>query len=82
VAAAVSGQKDDFTARQPPGQQSVGRRAEGGFDLHPFLTVETLDVIKAAAANDTDAMCGHTCVNATRRAELVASALKRKGRRM
>jgi len=59
VAAAVPGEKHDFAAGEPSGEQVVGGRAEGGFDLDPFLVREALDAVQSGAADDANAMFRH-----------------------
>ena len=41
------------------GEQIVRGRAKGRFDLDPFLVGESLEVVKAGAADDADAMFRH-----------------------
>ena len=59
MAAPVTGKKNHVAPGELAGQQIVRRRAERGFDLHPFLVGEAFDVVKAGAADDADAMIGH-----------------------
>src|SRR2546421_504534 len=59
MAAAVSGQEDHRPPGQFAGQKTVRSRAKWRADLHPFLAREIFEVIKAAAADDADAMRCH-----------------------
>src|ERR1043166_91335 len=59
MTATVPWNKNYFAPREVAGQQIVRGRAEGRFDPHPFEPGQTVDVIKAAAADDTHAMTAH-----------------------
>jgi hypothetical protein len=59
VATSVSRQKNHVTPGQFAGEQIVRRRPEGRFDLDPFLMGEALEIVKAGAADDADAMFRH-----------------------
>src|SRR5262249_46498086 len=59
MAAAVAGQEDNVAASELASKKIVRRPAKGSFDLHPFLVGESFEVIKAAAANNADAVDGH-----------------------
>jgi hypothetical protein len=52
----VPRQENHLTSRQRAGEKFIRRRAEGRFHLHPFLPGEPFDVIKAAPANNADAI--------------------------
>ena len=56
VAAPMPRQENHFASGEFAGEQIVGRRAEGRFDLHPFLVREAFDAVKSGAADDADAM--------------------------
>jgi hypothetical protein len=50
----MSRQKDHIAAAELAAEQMIGGSSKGGFDLEPFLIGESLDVIQAAAADNTD----------------------------
>ena len=57
--ASVPRQKHHLPSRERAGEKIIRRRAEGRFHFHPFLPGEPFDVIKAASANNTDAILFH-----------------------
>jgi hypothetical protein len=59
MAAAVAREKDHLAPGQFAGQEIVRRRPEGRFHLDPFWRVNPFDVIKPAAADQTNAMFRH-----------------------
>lgn len=59
MAASMARKKNNVAAGEFAGEKFVGRSAEGGVDLHPFLVGKTFDVVKAAAANNADARIRH-----------------------
>ena len=56
---AVPRQKDHFPSGERAGEKIIRGRAEGRFHLHPFLPGEPFHVIKAAAANNANAIFFH-----------------------
>ena len=59
MTATVARQEDHRSSGQFAGEDTVGRLAEWCCDGHPFLTGQSFDVIKSAAADDADAMGSH-----------------------
>jgi hypothetical protein len=59
MAAPVPGKKNHIASRKFAGEKIIRGRAEGGFDLDPFLVRKTFNVIQPAAANNTDSITRH-----------------------
>ena len=59
MTATVARQEDHRSSGQFAGEETIGGLAEGCGDGHPFLTGQSFDVIKSAAADDADAIGSH-----------------------
>ena len=57
----MPGQKNYIAFGKLTGEKPVGWRAKRGFYRLPFLVAKTIDCVKAAAANNSDAvrLCAH-----------------------
>src|SRR5437773_10618682 len=59
MAPAVSGEEHHRPSGQFAGEETVGGFAERRCDVDPFLSRQSFDVIKPAAANDANSRVGH-----------------------
>jgi len=59
MASRVAGKKYDRAASQFAGEQRIGWLPEWGNYFHPFLIFETFNMIKPAAADNSDAIVRH-----------------------
>lgn len=64
--ARMARKKNHFASGELAGEKIVGRRAERGFNFHPFLPGETFNVIQSAAANDSNSVIRHARVYISR----------------
>ena len=59
MAATVPREEHHFASAQFTREETIRRRPERRFHINPFLIGETLDVIKAAAADDSNSILRH-----------------------
>src|SRR5476649_1317377 len=76
MAASVAREKNHVASGESAGEQFVGRRTEGRFDLHPFLAGEAFDVIQSAAADDADFVFCHGRI-LTKKLQIPSSNIQR-----